>query len=885
MKSARLRTWLRFFQQRREDEERTQELADYLARETEENIARGMAPQEARRVAHVKLGSTRRIREEIREMNSLSFLETLWQDARYAARMLRKSPGFTAVAVLTLALGIGANTAIFSAVNPILFEPLPYAHSERIMMIWGVFQGDRSWISFHNYRELLERNRSFDALAIFEPWQPGMSGPNEPERLDGQYVSNGYFRALGVAPAMGRDFQPSDDAYHGPHVAILSNGLWHRRFGGDRSIVGHQITLDGDAYTVIGIMPRGFDNVLSPTAEIWSPEQYNPSNIADTISAEWGNHLSLVGRLKPGVTFAQGKADIDMIAHTPVPEFPRPRWGSLRLGFIADSLQQDVTRGVKSGLLAVLGAVLLLLLIACVNVTNLLLARGAQRRGEFAVRAALGAGRGRMMRQLLTESLLLAAVGGALGLVVAQLGVSALVALSPADLPRVEAIGVNGPVFAFALGITTLIGLAVGLIPALHTSRSNLRAGLQQMSRSTVSGHQRTRSVLVVAEVALALVLLVSAGLLLRSLGRLFAINPGFDASHLLTMQVQISGHKYDDAKAARLFYQQALEGAQHVPGVQSAAFTSILPLTDDTQIGQYGAEFEKDNDKPVGGGSGVFRYVVTPDYLQTMHIPLREGRFLEKGDVAGAPFATVISESLAREEFGNQSPIDKRMKIGGFPNWPLYTIVGVAGDVKQASLSMSDPDAVYIAPEQSWFADQAMSLVLRTRGNAAALTPEIKKAVWSVDKDQPIVRMDTMEHLLARTQAERGLVLILFEAFGIVALALAAVGIYGVLSGSVTERTREIGIRLALGAPRTSILSLIVRQGMTLTVVGILIGLGGALAASQAIASQLFGVSPLDVFTYIGVVVMLGSVSVIACWAPAWRASRVDPAITLRVE
>ncbi|HKW89828.1 MAG TPA: ABC transporter permease [Candidatus Acidoferrales bacterium] len=811
----------------------------------------------------------------------------LLQDVRYAWRMLAKAPGFTIVAVLTLALGIGANTAIFSAVNPILFEPLPYAHPERILMIWGIFQGERSQISFHNYRELLGRNLTFDALAIFEPWQPGMSGRDEPERLGGQAVSYGYFRSLGVAPAMGRDFRPSDDAFHGPKVAILSYGLWQRRFGGDRGLLGRQITLDGDPYTVIGIMPRGFDNVLSPTAEIWSSEnQYDPSHITETNTGEWGNHLSVIGRVKPGVSFAQAKADIERVAQTPVPEFPRPRWANMHLGFIVDSLQQDVTRGVRSGLLAVLCAVMLLLLIACVNVTNLSLARGAQRRGEFAVRAALGAGRARMIRQLLTESLLLAAVGGALGVMVAQLGVSALVALSPTDLPRVDAIGVNGPVFWFALGITTLIGLAVGLIPAMHTSRSDLREGLQHMSRGTAGSHQRTRSTLVIAEVALALVLLVSAGLLLRSLTRLFAINPGFDAANVLTMQVQISGHKYDDRKAAYAFYQQALDGAQHVPGAQSAAFTSILPLTEDTAIGQYGAEFEKDNlAKPVGGGKGVFRYVVTPEYLQTMHIPLREGRFLSNGDTAAAPFAVVISESLAREEFGKQDPIGQRMKIGGSPNWPLYTIVGVAGDVKQESLAVGDPDAVYITPEQSWFADQAMTLVVRSQVNAAALTPAIKKAVWSVDKTQPIVRIDTMEQLAARTQAERSFVLILFEAFGIVALALAAVGIYGVLSGSVTERTREIGIRLALGAPRANILSLIVRQGMMLTVLGIVVGIGGALGASRAIASQLYGISALDVITYAGVVVILGAVSVIACWAPAWRASRVDPAITLRVE
>jgi putative ABC transport system permease protein len=870
---------------RRKQRELDEEIDGHLRMAAEDRAVRGETPAQAARFARRELGNATLISETTRDQWGFRWLETLLQDVRYGARMLRKSPGFTAVAVLTLALGIGANTAIFSAVDPILFEPLPYPHPERIMTIWGIFQGARSQVTFFNYRELLERNRSFDAIAIFETWQPTTIGLNEPERLDGQNVTYGYFRALGVEPAMGRDFRPSDDAYHGPLVAILSYGLWQRRFGGDRSIIGHQITLDGNGYTVIGIMPRGFDNILSPTTEIWSPDQYNPANITDTNTSEWGNHCSLVARLKPNVSFAQAKADIAMIARTPVPAFPRPHWANMHLGFIVDSLQADVTRSVKPALLAVLGAVMLVLLIACVNVTNLLLARGAQRRSEFAMRAALGAGRARLTQQLLTESLLLALIGGAIGLLVAQVGVQVLIALSPPDLPRLSAIGLDRNVFLFALGITTVIGLLVGLIPALHASRSDLNAGLKEGSQQTAGSHQLTRRVLVVAEVALALVLLVSAGLLLRSLMWLFAVNPGFDAANMLAMQVQTSGHKFEDAKVAHQFFDQALEDVRHVPGVESAAFTSLMPLTDDTQFGSYGADFEKDGDKPVGGGRGVFRYVVTPGYLEAMRIPLKRGRDLDKRDVADAPHVIVISESLAKEEFGNQNPLGQRMHVGGFPNWPWYTIVGVAGDVKQASLAASDPDAVYITPEQSWYADSAMSLVVRARGDAAALMPDIKKAIWSVDKDQPIVRIETMSHLLAATAAERQFTLILFEAFGIVALALAAVGIYGVLSGSVTERTREIGIRLALGAPRGNILSLVIRQGLFLVALGVIIGLAGSFAASQAIASQLFGVSPLDSVTYLGVVALLAGVSLFACWIPAWRAARVDPLVALRYE
>jgi putative ABC transport system permease protein len=596
----------------------------------------------------------------------------------------------------------------------------------------------------------------------------------------------------------------------------------------------------------------------------------------------------MVGRVRPGVSRDQAKRDLDLIARTPVPEFPRARWASLKSGLIVDSLQDDVTRGVKPALLAVLGAVMLLLLIACVNVTNLLLARGAQRRGEFAMRAALGAGRSRLIRQLLTESLLLAILGSALGMLVAEFGVDVLVALSPPGLPRVGAIAVDGAVFAFALGITTLIGLAVGLIPALHASGCDLHVGIQQSSRRAAGGHQLTRRTLVAAEVALALVLLVSAGLLLHSLERLFAVDPGFDPSHVLTMQVQTSGHQFDDLQAApgvgagirHRFYAQALDAVRRVPGVKAAAFTSLMPLANG-QFGVYGAHFEND---PPGGGTNVFRYAVTPGYCETLGIPLRRGRLLDEHDVATAPRAVLVSESLARRQFPGQDPIGKRVHVGPLDQ-PWYVIVGVVGDVKQGSLAENQPDAVYITPTQSWFADDVMWLVVRVRGDAVALTSAIRSAIWSVDKDQPIVQIATMDSLLAATAAERRFALILFEAFGIAALVLAATGIYGVLSGSVTERTQEMGIRSALGASRGDILALVLRQGMTLTALGVVIGLAGAVVATRAIVTLLFGVSRLDPIAYLGVITLLLGVSAIACWVPAWRAARVDPSITLRAE
>ena len=809
----------------------------------------------------------------------------IWvQDFHYAQRQLRKNPGFAGTAILILGLGIGATTAIFSAVNPILFEPLPYPHASRIMMIWyAAADGSRIPQTFHTYRELAERNRSFDTIAVMKPWQPTFTGADQPERFDGQRVSDSYFRLLGVAPALGRDFEAADDIVHGPKVVIVSNGVWRRRFGADNTIIGRDIKLDDDHYTVIGIMPAGFDNVLAPSAEFWSPLQYDKGNIVSQQTRERGHHLRMVGRLKTGVSLLQARNDLARIAHTPVSEFPRPPWASLDHGLIANSLGNDLASGVKPALVAISGAVLLVLLIACVNVTNLLLARGAERRGEFAMRAALGAGRWRLIRQLLAESLLLATLGGALAMMVAQFGVRALVALSPAELPRVDAIRLDGTVFVFALGISALIGLVGGLIPARQASRGDLHMGLQQSSARTAGGQQLTRRTLVVTEFAIALVLLVSAGLLLRSLQRLFAIDPGFDAAQLLTMQVQESGHRFDDDSARARFFTQALEAVRQVPGVRSAAFTSQLPLSGDFE--SYGVQFAADpNDNTEVG----LRYAVSPGYFEAMRIPLRRGRLLDEHDGAGAPLAVLLSESFARRKFPGQDPLGQRLRVGpdiGRADRPWGTVVGVVGDVKQTSLALSDSDAFYTSTTQYAWVDSVQSLVVRARGDAAANTSAIKSAIWSVDRDQPVVRVATMDSLLAKSEAERHFVLILFEAFGLVALLLAATGIYGVLSGSVTERMREIGVRVAVGATRGDILALVIRQGLMLTAVGIVIGLAGAMAASQALITLLFGVSGLDPATYFGVIVLLTGVSLMACGLPAWRAAQIDPATSLRAE
>jgi putative ABC transport system permease protein len=749
------------------------------------------------------------------------------------------------------------------------------------MTIWYAGRdGERIGQAFHTYREVAERNHSFEAVAVMKPWQPAISGGDQPERVDGQRVSAAFFRVLGVPVALGRDFQPADDVLNGPKVVILSDGLWRRRFGGDSRIVGQQIRLDDQPYTVVGVMPGRFENVLSPSAQAWAPLQYDSGNVSDQESREWGHHLRMIGRLRTGVRQERAKTDLAWIASTPVTEFPRPSYVSLDQGFVVDSLQDDVTRGVKPALVAVFGAVILVLLIACVNVTNLVLVRSAQRQGEIAIRAALGAPRRRVRRQLVTESLLLAILGGIVGMFVTEFGIRILLALSPSGLPRMNEIRLNASVFLFACGVVLLVGVVVGLVPSWQALRRDLQGTLQEGSQRVAGSHQRIRQSFVVMEVALALLLLVTTGLLFHSVRRLLAVPPGFDAANVISLQIQTNGRRYDDGRISNQFFSQALEAVRRVPGVTAAAFTSQLPLSGDLDV--YGAQFE-DDEPDVAFPS--YCYAVTADYFDTLRIPLRRGRLLDAHDTEKTPPVVLISESLAKRRFPNQDPLGKRLHIGGRNGTPEFTIIGVVGDVKQMSLGMNDSDAVYTTTTQWTYPERALSLVVRGRGDVSALVAAIKNAIWSVDNDQPIVRIAPMEALLAESAAERRFVLILFEAFGLVALALAASGIYAVLSGRVAERTREIGVRSALGASRNGIIALIIRQGMTLAGIGTSLGVAGALLASQAIGALLFGISRFDLLTYFGAIVLLTVIAALACAIPAWRASRIDPMVALRNE
>ena len=855
------------------DRDLDEEIRDYIERATAAHIDRGLSPAAARRAVRLEMGSVASVSEHVRSSGWEHLVETLAADARYALRRLAGAPGHSLLVTFTLALGIGATAAIFGVVKPILLEAVPYPQPDRLIVITETrSDGARNDGTFGMYRWFVERSRSVESVAVMRSWQPGLTGVGEPERVQGQRVSAGYFDVLRVPVVAGRGFAPTDDRPGDPRVVVISDRLWRRRFGSDPAILGRPITLDGVNYVVIGIMPRQFENVMAPAVDVWATLQYSMSD-----PRAWGHHLRTIARLRPGVAVETASPEIDSLGQAALAELRPPTYGrSTR--FAAVPMRTEIARDVQPLLLTITTAVVLVLLIASVNVTNLILARSVQRRGEFALRIALGAGRTRIVRQVLVESLVLAVGGGLLGLVCSTFVLRTLLALGPAELPRVDAIRIDLFVVAVGIAVTMLLGLVVGLVPALHVARTSPNEGLQQASRRASVGHRTARSLLVVAQVAIALILLVGSGLLFRSLERLFAISPGFDASGLLSMQVQTTGPRFADVATAGARLEATLEAVRGIPGVRAAAMTSQLPLSGDRD--GYGAYFEMAPDD----GFPVFRYAVTPGFLETLRVPLREGRLLDRRDAAGAPMAVVISESLARQRFPDRTAVGARLRIGP-ADGPLYTVVGVIGDVKQLSLTSVETDAVYVTTGQWAFVDRAMSLVVRADGDVAGLAPAVRRAVWSVDPNQAIARVAPVEDLVAATAAERRFALLIFEAFAAIALALAAAGIYAVLATTVAERTREIGVRTALGATRAVIVRSIVRSGVTLAGAGVAIGLAAAAALSGVLTSLLFSISPLDPLTYVTVAAAIIVVAVLASGVPAWRAARLDPVTTLRAE
>jgi putative ABC transport system permease protein len=817
-------------------------------------------------------------------------MQTWIADIRYARRKLFSGSGVggTLVAIFSIGLGVGVSAAIFGAVDRILLVALPYPEPQRVTVIEQRTRDDLPRpVAYGAFVEIEERNRSFEALAVTRDWQPVLVSDSEPARLDGNQVSPDYFRVLGVPPSLGRDFVAADEVSGGPRVAIVTAGFALRRFGSAEAVLNRTILLDREEHTVIGVMPQEFENAFAPAVEIWAPLRLRRQ--APFEGEEWGFQLRMVGRLRAGVPLDQAQRELTTLAASQVDEFPRPDWAELENGFAVERLQASVTSEARPALLAILGAVLLLLAIACANVTNILLARALARRGELAMRAVLGAGRGRLVQQLFAESALLALLGGALGVAIAALVSRALIAVAPDTLPRLGAIGFDGRVFGFAVATTVVVALVVGVVPAIRARGGVEDARLHVGARSTTPGLLVVRRALVVAQVALATVLLASAGLLLRSVERILTVPAGFDASQTVAMQVVATGTGIRSSAEAQVLYEQVLEAVRAVPGVVEAALTNQLPLSG-SMNDRYGVVMESTRGDPASTIflGDPFRYTVTPRWFATMGIPLMRGRLLGPEDVRDAPQAILVNESFVAARFGGRDPIGQRVRIGGNvgrPDTPPATIVGVVGDVRHTSLASAPSNAFYVAMAQWSWVDSAQTLVVRTTGNPVSFVQSIKQAVWSVNSALPVTRITTMVDLVAQSEVRRTFALAVFAAFGLAALLLAGVGVYGVMEERVTERTREIGLRSALGATPARLAALVVGQGLGLTAIGLVLGVLTAAGATQLIASLLFGIEPFDPVTYAGVVALLIGVAFIACYAPASRAARVDPAITLRAD
>ncbi|HEV8195978.1 MAG TPA: ABC transporter permease, partial [Gemmatimonadales bacterium] len=718
---------------------------------------------------------------------------------------------------------------------------------------------------------------SFEALAVNSQWQPTLQGGGDPERLNGQRVTKDFFSVFGVRPFLGRDFTAEENVRAQRFVVILSYGLWQRRFGGDPSIVGKPVVLNETQYLVVGVMPRSYENLISPTAELWAPLGYD---LSLSYACRTCHHLGEYGRLKPGVSPEAARKELDVISGRLVAQYPTEYAAP---GMLVTPLQELLTQNAKPALLAVLGAVGLVLLIACANVSSLLLGRAMQREGEFAIRGALGAKRGRVVRQLLTESVMLSLVGGAAGIALAWAGIRGLKAIAPPNLPRLGAIGIDAGVLGFTAGVSILTGLLFGLIPAFATARPDLFAALRPGGRHTGQRSKRTaRAILVGAEVALAVMLLTGAGLLMRSLERMLSVDPGFDPKNLITMAVSTTGARYSDNESTWAFWDRTLEAVRAVPGVEMAAWTSQIPLGGN--FDRYGVQIQGKLLAHPEEAPSADRFSVTPDYLQTMRIPLKRGRGFTAADVRNNPLVVLIDENLARIGWGGADPIGAKVQFGG-PDQPWRTVVGIVRTVQHTALDQDQAGQLYIPESQGQFADGGMDLAVRTRGDPAALAAQVRAAIKSVDPTQPILGVATMEQVLSSTAQQRRFTFVLFQIFAVVALLLAAAGIYGVLAGSVTERTREIGIRSALGAPRSGLLGMVVRQGLTLASIGLLVGTAGALGLTQFLRKMLFGIGARDPVTFAGVVVVLGAVAFAACLAPALRATRVSPLEALRGE
>jgi putative ABC transport system permease protein len=804
-------------------------------------------------------------------------MQSFLQDLRYGARMFWKNPGFTLIAIITLSLGIGANTAIFSVINGVLLSALPYPQPEQLAMVWcdNKRQGIPDDItSYPNFVDWRDRNKTFQGMAGMIPSNPHLTGVGEPEEIRAAIVSINFFQVIGVGPTLGRGFTAEEERQGSDRVVILSHALWQRRFGGDPGILNKTISLSGISNTVVGIMPPGFQ--FPENTDMWRP--LAPTD--ETRASRFSFFLPVVGRLKPGVTRAQAQADLDVIANQIEQQFPDMAGYGVN---VVPALEQAVG-AIRRTLVILFAAVLFVLLIACANVANLLLARAAGRRREFAVRSALGAGRWRIVRQLLTESMLLAVLSGALGVLLAWWGVRLLVELSPANIPRLENIGLDGRVLWFTLGLSLLTGLIFGVAPALQTTHLKLGETIKEGGRTGAGGHraQLIRGVLIVAEVALTLVLLVGAGLLIRSFWRLQQVDPGFKTDNVLTLRLSLPRSRYTDGAQSASFFERLQERLAALPGVVAVSATTDIMLQRLATSSNFTIENRPRDPSELSLELPFDR--VQPNYFQTMGIQLMRGRTFTAQDGRDSPRVGIVNETFVKRYFPNEDPIGKRFTFGnGGPNAQWIAIVGVVRDTKRQGVDQPIRIESWMPLAQS--PARSMEVVLRTTGDPLALSNAAREAVWSIDRDLPIPRIQTMEQNLSTRVAQRRLNMLLLGLFASVALVLASVGIYGVVSYAVTQRTNEIGIRVALGAQARDVLRLVVGGGMKLALAGVVIGLVMTFLLTRLMASLLFGVSATDPITFAAIAVLLIGVALVACLIPSRRATKVDPMVALRYE